>query len=64
MVKCEGVRVKKEKNISYYFHIPYHFTSEVTGFLMPRMLVRNALALPNLRNMSRRMGMWLWSSVT
>ena len=34
------------------------------GLRAPFMFVRNALAEPNFRNMSRRMGMWLVSSVT
>ena len=32
--------------------------------LFPLMLTMKALAEPNFRNISRRTGMWFWSSVT
>ena len=41
-----------------------YLTTEVTGLRSPFMLTRNALAAPNLRNMSRRTGMWFLSSET
>ena len=40
------------------------FISSVPQFLSPFIFVRKALALPKRRNMSRRTGTWLASSVT
>jgi len=37
--------------------ISLYLAMESIGFLMPFMFTRNALAEPNLRNMSRRIGM-------
>ena len=51
------IRYKKEKGRDY-------FTTALMGLRLPLMLVRKALAEPNFRNMSRRTGIWLSSSVT
>jgi len=41
-----------------------HFTIEVTLLRIPFIPMRKALAEPNFKNISSRMGMWLVSSVT
>ena len=56
--------------IKYYFFavfktfaLPY-FTIDEIVLLLPLMPTMKALAEPNFRNISRRTGMWFWSSVT
>lgn len=42
----------------------HYFTIDVTGLRSPLYPTRNAFADPNFKNMSRRTGIWLASSLT
>ena len=61
IVKCVFGKLSKRKIVSnartFAFEtIRYYFTMEVIGFLAPFIPIRNALALPNFRNISKRIG--------